>query len=88
MHPKWTLQTLRQKGCSQLKRMDDLSRWERDIEKGGNVSDKYSIIDTWTYDCFIEARQNNQQVTTRNLQQWALTAAAQFADLRFKASDR
>ncbi|GFT13065.1 HTH CENPB-type domain-containing protein [Trichonephila clavipes] len=34
-----------------------------------------------------KARQSNQQVTTRNLQQWALAAASQFPDLEFKASE-
>ncbi|XP_029669749.1 uncharacterized protein LOC115239390 [Formica exsecta] len=53
---------------------------------GGSTSDKYSIIDSWTYDRFVEARQNFQQVTTRNLQQWALAAAAQFSNFEFKAS--
>lgn len=87
-HPKWNLKTLQKRGCSRLKRMDDLSQWEKQITSGGSIFDRLSIIDTWTYDRFIEARQNNQQVTTRNLQQWALTAAGQFPDLKFKASDR
>ncbi|KAF5299773.1 hypothetical protein FQA39_LY11443 [Lamprigera yunnana] len=38
-----------------------------------------------TYDRFAESQQNNQQVTTRNLQQWALAAASQFENFDFKA---
>lgn len=34
----------------------------------------------------MEARENNLQVTTRNLQEWALSASSQFPDLYFKAS--
>lgn len=87
MHPKWTLATLHKKGGSRLKRMDYLSLWENDIKKGGTAYDKYSIIDSWTYDRFVEARQHYQQVTTRNLQQWALAAANQFPNFDFKATD-
>lgn len=87
-HPTWSLQTLQRKGCSRLKRKEYLSRWEEDVKKGGNTFDKYAIIDSWTYDRFLEARENCQQVTTRNLQQWALSAATQFRDFEFKASDR
>ncbi|GBL79501.1 hypothetical protein AVEN_92654-1 [Araneus ventricosus] len=57
------------------------------IKKGENLFDKYSILDSWTYDRFVEARENYQQVTTRNLQQWALAAAGQFAEFEFKASE-
>ena len=61
---------------------------EGGYKKGGTIFDKYAINDSWTYDRFVEARQNYQQVTTRNLQQWALAAAAQFKDFDFKASER
>lgn len=87
-HPSWSLATLQKKGCSRLKKREYLSKWKEDIKKGGTIFDKYAIIDSWTYDRFVEARQNYQQVTTRNLQQWALTAAAQFKDFDFKASER
>ncbi|XP_036139694.1 uncharacterized protein LOC118644689 [Monomorium pharaonis] len=86
-HPKWSLKNLHKKGCYQLKRMDQLPIWEQHIKSGGTIFDKYTIIDSWTYDRFIEARQINQQVTTRNLQQWALAAASQFEDFDFKASN-
>ncbi|XP_044579951.1 uncharacterized protein LOC123262029 isoform X1 [Cotesia glomerata] len=67
--------------------MDHLKVWEKDVEHGGTKFDKYYVIDSWTYDRFVEARQNYQQVTTRNLQQWALAAASQFLNLQFTASD-
>lgn len=87
-HPTWNLQSLQKNGCSRLKRKEYLSKWEEDIKKGGNKFDKYTIIDSWTYDRFVEARQNYQQVTTKNLQQWALSAVGQFGDFEFKASER
>ncbi|GFV37283.1 HTH CENPB-type domain-containing protein, partial [Trichonephila clavipes] len=55
--------------------------------RGGSTKDKYTTIDKWTHDRFVEARQSNQQVTTRNLQQWALAAASQFPGFEFKASE-
>lgn len=87
-HPTWSLATLQKKGCSRLKRKEYLSQWENDIKSGGTRLDKFEAIDSWTYDRFVETRQQYQQVTTRNLQQWALAAAAQFIDFNFKASDR
>lgn len=75
------------KGCSRLKRMKDLAKWKKHIKSGGTMIDKYAIIDSWTYDRFTEARQIYQQVTTRNLQQWALSAASQFKNFEFKASN-
>ncbi|GFX55703.1 HTH CENPB-type domain-containing protein [Trichonephila clavipes] len=75
------------KGGSRLKRMDQLKIWEEQIRRGGSTKDKYTTIDKWTHDRFVEARQSNQQVTTRNLQQWALAAASQFPNLEFKASE-
>lgn len=86
-HPKWSLQNLQKKGCLHLKSMKHLHRWEEDIKRGGTTIDKYTIINSWTYDRFVEARANNQQVTTRHLQQWALSAASQFEDFSFKASN-
>lgn len=64
-----------------------LERWEEQIKKGGTSQEKFAIIDSWTYDRFKEARENLQQVTTRNLQQWALAAASQFENFEFKASN-
>lgn len=87
-HPHWKLETLQKNGCSHLKRMDHLKVWRKDVECGGSQYDKFYVIDTWTYDRFVEARQNYKQVTTRNLQQWALAAASQFPDIKFKASER
>ncbi|XP_049797011.1 uncharacterized protein LOC126213354 [Schistocerca nitens] len=77
-HPKWSLRTLQIKGARSLTRKDKWKRWEENIKPGGSTIDKYSIIDSWIYDCFVESCQNYQQVTTRNLQQWALAAEGQF----------
>ncbi|XP_076302087.1 uncharacterized protein LOC143220302 [Lasioglossum baleicum] len=64
--------------------MEHLKKWEEHIKSGGTAFDKYATIDSWTNDRFQEARNNCQQVTTRNLQEWALAAASQFSDLKFK----
>lgn len=85
-YPSWSLKTLHKKGCSRLNNMKTLKRWEDQIKSGGSAIEKYEIIDSWTYDRFTEARQSNQQVTTRNLQQWGLSAASQFDGFDFKAS--
>ncbi|GFY70869.1 HTH CENPB-type domain-containing protein [Trichonephila inaurata madagascariensis] len=87
-HPTWSIKTLHSRGCGRLKKKEHLPKWEEDIIKGGNKFDKYALIDSWTYDRFVEARENFHQVTTRNLQQWALSAAGQFKDFEFKASER
>ncbi|KAF5294420.1 hypothetical protein FQA39_LY13405 [Lamprigera yunnana] len=68
-YPKWSLANLQKKGCSRLKSIKDLKKWKEHIKKRGTIIDKYATIDSWTYDCFMEARENLQQATTRNLQQ-------------------
>ena len=77
LHPTWNLNTLRKKGSHLLKRKDQLMIWKKDVEKVGTLRDKLSMIDRWTYDRFEEARNNLHNVTTRMLQQWALTASIQ-----------
>ncbi|XP_046734590.1 uncharacterized protein LOC124404482 [Diprion similis] len=86
-HPKWSLKTLHRKGGSRLKRLDQLKLWEKQITSGGTNKDKFNIIDSCTYDSFVQARQSNQSVTTKHLQQWGLAAASQFPELNFQASE-
>ncbi|GFV90605.1 HTH CENPB-type domain-containing protein [Trichonephila clavipes] len=76
------------RGCGVLKKKEHLPKGEEDIIKGGNKFDKYALIDSWTYDRFVDARENFHQVTARNLQQWALSAAGQFKYIEFKASEQ
>lgn len=71
------MNTLRKKGSHLLKRKDQLTIWKKDVEEGATLRDKLSMIDKWTYDRFEEARNNLHNVTTRMLQQWALTASIQ-----------
>ncbi|GFW60442.1 HTH CENPB-type domain-containing protein [Trichonephila clavipes] len=89
-YPTWSIKMLHSRGCGRLKKtqMGRRPKWEEDIIKGGNTFDKYSLIDSWIYYRFVEARENFHQVTTRNLQQWALSAAGQFKEFEFKASER
>lgn len=70
-----------------MKNMRDLKIWEEQIACGGTRKDKCATIDSWILDRFLEARSSFQQVTTRNLQQWALSASGQFVEFDFKASD-
>ena len=67
-HPTWNLKSLQTKGCSKLKNMSYLARWEEQIKKGGTVQEKLEVIDKWTYDRFKEARENlvsdNKKFTT------------------------
>lgn len=86
-HPKWSLKSIQRKGGSRLKRMDQLKIWEEHIRSGGTAIDKYNTIDSRIYDRFVEARQSNKQVTTKDLQQWALSVASQFPNLKFNASE-
>ncbi|XP_076284711.1 uncharacterized protein LOC143211135 [Lasioglossum baleicum] len=87
-NPSWSLSTLQSKGSKCLKNKKYLLRWENYIKDGGTIYDKYNAINQWTYDRFKEARANFQQVTTRDLQQWALAAASQYKtdNFQFKAS--
>lgn len=54
----------------------------RNIKKavlsGGTFRDKLNTIKTNVYDRFTEARNKNQLVTRRLIQQWAIAAAAQY----------
>lgn len=77
LHPTWSLQTLQKRGCFHLKRKDHISRWEKEIYKGGTNFDKYCHIEKWTYDRFVEARDARAFVSTRTLQEWAMSAAMQ-----------
>ncbi|XP_047004101.1 uncharacterized protein LOC124622446 [Schistocerca americana] len=84
--PKWKLKSLQTEGASRLKHMQDLKIWEEHIKQGETRNNKYHIIYSWSYDHFVEAWSCNQQVTTRNLQQWAFAAVIQFPDRKLKAS--
>jgi hypothetical protein len=50
---------------------------------GGHERDKNTMINSWTYDRFREARANKQHVTTRTLQQWGMAASFQFTSPAF-----
>ncbi|KAL1493936.1 hypothetical protein ABEB36_009616 [Hypothenemus hampei] len=83
-HPTWSLATLQRMGAHRLKRKDYIQRWKVDIQKGGTRMDKLHTIDTETFERFIEARQNLEQVTTRTLQQWALASAFPYINDEFQ----
>lgn len=62
MHPKWKLKTLQTKGFARLKSERALVQWKQDVKRGGTHFDRWKIIDEETYERFVEARRNNEQV--------------------------
>ncbi|XP_071639392.1 uncharacterized protein [Temnothorax longispinosus] len=87
-HPKWSLKTIHKHGGSALRSKKDLKKWQEQIEKGSGVKEKFDLINKWTFDRFVEARQQMQPVSTRMIQQWASQAALQYQgpDFLFTAS--
>lgn len=85
-YPRWSLSTLQQRASARLRNKSDLKKWEQDIKNGGTAAEKMKMINKWTYDKFYESRCQKKPVTTRNLQEWALSAASQFANTSFKFS--
>lgn len=83
-HPGWSLKTLQKKGSPLLRSMDQLKQWQKQIDNGGTLRDKYMQINSWTYERFVEARTRNQRVSTKMLRQWALQAARDFYDSSIK----
>lgn len=61
-HPKWSLKSLQAHGLSRLKNKRSLYRWRDDVKRGGNTFDKWYTINCETYERFLEARQNLEQV--------------------------
>lgn len=61
-HPKWSLKSLQSHGVSRLKHKSMLYRWKEDVKRGGTRLDKLNTIDRETYERFVEARQNLEQV--------------------------
>ncbi|KAI4487005.1 hypothetical protein M0802_012105 [Mischocyttarus mexicanus] len=62
-HPTWDLHTLQKNGCLKLKSKNYLKVWEKCIETGIPMKDKYAIISLRTLNCFKEAQQNNKPVS-------------------------
>jgi len=87
-HPKWSLKTVQKHGGSALKNKSDLKKWKDQIEKGYGAKEKYEMINKWTFDRFVEARQQMQPISTKIIQQWASQAALQYQgpDFSFTAS--
>lgn len=84
LHPNWSVKSLRSKTTTALLNKKYIKRWESEVLAGGTKYDKFIIINNWTLDRFTKARSELQQVTTIDLQQWALAAASQFQDTGFQ----
>lgn len=61
-HPRWSLKSLQANGAGRLKQKHLLRRWKDDVNRGGTNFDKWKSIDYDTYERFLEARNNMEQV--------------------------
>jgi len=70
----------------------DIARFKKEIVTGDTflcgTRFKIEIIKRNVYDKFIEARECKQLVIRRQLQQWTMSAAAQFRDESTENEDR
>lgn len=56
-------------GCSGLLK-EHLLLWKECVKNGGNKYDKFPVINSRTYDRYVQvSRQNYEQVITRNMQE-------------------
>jgi hypothetical protein len=58
-------------------------RWKEQVERGRSDRVKHTIMNSWTYDQFLEAVANKEHVTTRTLQQWGMAASFQLTSPGF-----
>lgn len=86
-HPTWSFATLRKRGGSALSRYSQIKEWERDIISGGNLIEKYQIIDERVFERFVEMRDSRKPVTTFLLKHLACAVAMQIGCTSFTASD-
>jgi hypothetical protein len=77
-HPQWSFKTLKHHFRKYLNHPSDVTKYKKAVLSGGTFRDKLNTIKTNVYDRFTEARNKNQLVTRRLLQQWAIAAAAQY----------
>lgn len=61
-HSNWSLKTIHKHGGNALKNKSDLKKWQVQIEQGGGVKEKFNMIQKWTFDRFVEARQQMQPI--------------------------
>ncbi|RLU24502.1 hypothetical protein DMN91_002591 [Ooceraea biroi] len=70
-------------GCSRLKSMKQLKQWTNTVKRGGTKLDKWRQMKMETFERVTEARKSSQQVTTRTIQEWAMSAASPFLSKTF-----
>jgi len=95
-HPNWSFKYLQSRFKQHLHHNSEIARFKKEIITGGTFNDKMDNIKKIVYDRFIETRNQKQLITRRQLQQWAMAAAAQFRNMeeesecafRFVASPR
>jgi len=80
-HPNWSFKYLQSRFKQHLHHNSDIARFKKEIITGGTFNDKMDSIKKNVYDRFIEARNQKQLITRRQLQQWAMAAAAQFRNM-------
>jgi hypothetical protein len=49
-------------GFAESTRKDVLARWKKDVLSGGTRHDKLTMINSETFECFKDARNNKEQV--------------------------
>jgi len=93
-HPNWSFKSLQQRFKQHLRHASDISRFRKEVLSGGTFFHKIDAVKKNVYDRFTDARNQKQLVTRRQLQQWAMAAAAQYRNddedctFRFVASSR
>ena len=93
IRPYWGKQRflwIQRHGGAKLKQPNYKDRWEKDVENGGTVSEKWRAIDAHVWESFKEARAIFRSVHGHDLKHWALEAASRFpanSSFRFTASN-
>ncbi|XP_025158871.1 uncharacterized protein LOC112589511 [Harpegnathos saltator] len=74
-HPNWSFKTLKHNFRKYLNHPSDVTKYKKAVLSGSTFRDKLNAVKTNVYDRFREARNNNQLVTRRLLQQWAIACS-------------
>jgi hypothetical protein len=83
-HPNWSLATLQRRGAAELKHLRYVGVWQRQVNSGGTIFEKYAAIDGFVWEQFVEARNELQSISQSTLRGWAMQKAQSFSDPTFK----
>ena len=82
-HLTWSYSIMKVHGGRFVPRLDELTRWKKEIINGGTKYDKSEAIKKWTYKRFQDARERKQHITTEGLRTWALQGVMQYESGNF-----